>query len=235
MNQQKQNSAPVFDVVIVAGGSGTRLAASRPKAFVDIADKPLFMHSLEVFELHERTASIILVVPSEMVARAETILSSWRFEKNVRVTPGGGERWLSVQNGAALCSAEWIMVHDAARPFVTAAVIDAVLEKSSAYDAVITATPETDTVRAFDGDRCRETLDRTKLLRVGTPQLFRAKLLMQAFSQASAMASPPTDEVMLMEKMGIPAGFAWGDPLNFKITTPGDLRIAEALCREPSE
>jgi 2-C-methyl-D-erythritol 4-phosphate cytidylyltransferase len=232
MNQQKSISVPTFDVVIVAGGAGTRLAASRPKAFVDLAEKPLFMHSLEVFERHAGAASIILVVPPEMIARAETLLSSWRFEKNVRVVAGGRERWHSVQNGASLCASEWIMVHDAARPFVTAAVIDAVVEKASAYDAVITATPETDTVRAIDGDLCCGTVDRTKLVRVGTPQLFRAKLIKQAFSQAASMASPPTDEAMLMEKMRIPVGIAWGDPLNFKITTPGDLLIAEALCRK---
>jgi 2-C-methyl-D-erythritol 4-phosphate cytidylyltransferase len=219
-----------FDVVIVAGGAGVRLAASRPKAFVELAEKPLFMHAIEVFERHAMTATIILVVPAEMIARSEIILSSWKFNKKVLIVKSGTERWLSVQNGAAMSSSEWLMVHDAARPFVTHGVIDAVLEKTSRYDAIITATPETDTVRLVEGDRCMETVDRTKLVRVGTPQLFRAKVLKDAFSFGASLPAPPTDEAMLMEKMGIPVGVAQGDPLNFKITTKSDLMLAEALC-----
>jgi 2-C-methyl-D-erythritol 4-phosphate cytidylyltransferase len=123
------------------------------------------------------------------------------------------------------------MVHDAARPFVTHAVIEAILAKTPHFDAVITATPETDTVRTFNKDRCLTTVDRTKLVRVGTPQLFRAQTLKESFLAARSMDAPPTDEAMLMEKMGIPIGIAWGDPLNFKITTQADLTLAEALCK----
>ena len=223
---------PDFDVVIVAGGAGARLAASRPKAFVELAEKPLFMHCLEVFERHALTTRIILVVPGDMVSQTETILSTLKVRKNIFVAEGGKERWLSVQSGVSHSSAEWVMVHDAARPFVTGAVIDAIVQKASTYDAIITATPETDTVRYFEADHCCETIDRAKLIRVGTPQLFRVNLLKEAFSMAAAMPSPPTDEAMLIEKMGIPVGVAWGDPINFKITTQSDLRLAEALCRK---
>jgi 2-C-methyl-D-erythritol 4-phosphate cytidylyltransferase len=128
------------------------------------------------------------------------------------------------------CASEWILVHDAARPFVSHAVIDSVLEKMAGFDAVITVTPEVDTVRHFKDDRALETVDRGTLVRVGTPQLFKTSLLKKAFLTAGRMVSPPTDEAMLMEAMGIPVGIAWGDPLNFKITTQSDLLLAEALC-----
>jgi 2-C-methyl-D-erythritol 4-phosphate cytidylyltransferase len=221
---------PAFDAVIVAGGAGARLGAYQPKAFVKLADKPMLLHSLEQFERHASTAAIILVVPAKMITLARAILSSRQFTKKMHIVKGGEERWQSVQCGAAASSAEWIIVHDAARPFVTQAVIDAVLDKAPQYDAVITVTPETDTVRSIEQDRCQATIDRTTLVRVGTPQLFRAKKLKEAFALAKAMPSPPTDEAVLMEKMGIPIGIAWGDPLNFKITTQSDLALAEALC-----
>jgi 2-C-methyl-D-erythritol 4-phosphate cytidylyltransferase len=221
---------PTFDIVIVAGGSGARLGAPVPKAFIALAGKPLFMHAFDAFESHALTDAIILVVPADMIAVTKAVLSSRKSQKKVHIVEGGKERWLSVQNGTALSSSEWIMVHDAARPFVTHAIIDAVLDKTHNYNAIITATPETDTVRSIEGDRCLATIDRTTIVRVGTPQLFRAKTLKESFSSAAPMPSPPTDEAMLMEKMGIPVGMAWGDPLNFKITTPSDLLLAEALC-----
>jgi 2-C-methyl-D-erythritol 4-phosphate cytidylyltransferase len=221
---------PTFDIVIVAGGSGARLGAPLPKAFITLAGKPLFMHAFDAFESHALTGAIILVVPADMIAKTKAVLSSRKSPKKVNIVEGGKERWLSVQSGAAIASSEWIMVHDAARPFVTHAIIDAVLDKTDRYNAIVTATPETDTVRSIEGDRCLATLDRSTIVRVGTPQLFRAKTLKESFSSAASMPSPPTDEAMLMEKMGVPVGMAWGDPLNFKITTQADLTIAEALC-----
>jgi 2-C-methyl-D-erythritol 4-phosphate cytidylyltransferase len=223
--------APTFDVVIVAGGAGTRLGASAPKAFVDLCGKPLLRYSIEVFETHALTGAITLVVPAEMMDQAQTLLSGRTSAIKIHIVKGGKERWNSVQNGVSACTSDWIMVHDAARPFVTHAVIEAILEKTPDYDAVITATPETDTVRTFKEDRCLTTVDRTKLVRVGTPQLFRAQTLKESFLAARSMDAPPTDEAMLMEKMGIPIGIAWGDPLNFKITTQADLTLAEALCK----
>jgi 2-C-methyl-D-erythritol 4-phosphate cytidylyltransferase len=100
----------------------------------------------------------------------------------------------------------------------------------SGFDAVITVTPEVDTVRRYKDDLALKTVDRSTLVRVGTPQLFKTSVLKKAFLKAELMAPPPTDEAMLMEAMGIPVGIAWGDPLNFKITTKSDFMLAEALC-----
>jgi 2-C-methyl-D-erythritol 4-phosphate cytidylyltransferase len=218
-----------IDAVIVAAGSGTRLGADIPKAFVSLAGKPLFLHSLERLATHNSIKSIVLVAPPDMLHEAEKIVSINHFAKKVSSVPGGKERWQSVQSGVNACASEWVLVHDAARPFISQAVIDSVLEKMAGFNAVITVTSEVDTVRHFKGDRALETVDRSTLVRVGTPQLFRTAMLKKAFLAAERMVPPPTDEAILMEAMGIPVGIAWGDPLNFKITTQRDLVLAEAL------
>jgi 2-C-methyl-D-erythritol 4-phosphate cytidylyltransferase len=219
-----------IDAIIVAGGSGKRLGSEIPKAFVLLAGKPLFMHSCTQFDTHVSIKSIVLVVPEEKIDAAIDIVSNSNLAKKAQVVAGGKERWQSVQNGVNACTSEWVLVHDAARPFVSHAVIDSVLEKMAGFDAVITVTPEVDTVRHFKDDRAMETVDRSTLVRVGTPQLFRTAMLKKAFLSAERMVPPPTDEAVLMEAMGIPVAIAWGDPLNFKITTQSDLLLAEALC-----
>jgi len=222
---------PTIDAIIVAGGAGTRLGSTVAKAFVKIDGKPMMQYSLECFSAHPAICAMVLVVPADMIGMAEKIARGQRFKKPVRLVAGGKDRWLSVKNGVMASEAQRVLIHDAARPFVTQAVIDAVLEQSRTYSAVITATREVDTIRRFSGDRAMETIDRDTLIRVGTPQLFDRMVLVNAFSAAQTMKTPPTDEAMLMEQLGIPVGIAWGDPLNFKITTKSDLLLAEALCK----
>ncbi|MFP4416852.1 MAG: 2-C-methyl-D-erythritol 4-phosphate cytidylyltransferase [Chitinivibrionales bacterium] len=221
--------AEEFDVVVAAAGEGSRLGYSQPKAFVPLAGKPLLSYSISVFEHHPNVGVIIVVVSEQMMEQADEVLSSLDIQKPVHLVPGGQHRWQSVRNGVEKSLAQWIMVHDAARPFVTKEVIDGVLAKREAFRCCITATPVVDTIRRYEDEQCLETIDRSELLRVGTPQLFNRDSLMGAFRQISTFKSLPTDEAMLMEQSGIPVGFAWGDSLNFKITTPQDLAVAEAL------
>ncbi len=213
------------DVIIVAAGSGTRLGLSVPKAFVPLMGKPILSYSLQTFLSHQTINSVILVVPDSMYESANRNYTTNR----VKVTIGGERRWQSVCKGVNLSDAEWVMIHDAARPFVNHLVIDRLLEAISNFDCVITVTPVVDTIRMYSGDLAGETVDRDKLVRVGTPQLFRKEILCQGLKRAESMQTPPTDEAILMQQMGVKVGIAWGDPRNFKITTPSDLEIAEAL------
>jgi len=151
------------------------------------------------------------------------------FSKKVALVAGGKERWQSVEKGVRAATAEWVLVHDAARPFVTKAVVDAVLVKKDNYDCAITVTQEVDTIRTISGDLAGEIIERQSLVRVGTPQLFRRRVLLEAFTAARDCPSPPTDEAVLMQRMGVPVALAWGDPMNFKITTAADFAMAEAL------
>jgi 2-C-methyl-D-erythritol 4-phosphate cytidylyltransferase len=217
--------------VIVAGGMGKRLGTDTPKAFILLDNKPLFTYSLKIFDKHPSVSETVLVIPDEFMKKGNEIVQTLELTKPVTLTEGGEVRWQSVQNGISATdnSLQWVLVHDAARPFVTEKIIDTLLEKRSTFDCVITATPVVDTIRKFDKDACLGVVDRSSLLRVGTPQLFNKEILIKAFNDVKTMTPPPTDEAMLMEQCGVKIGYAWGEDTNFKITTKSDLELAEAF------
>jgi 2-C-methyl-D-erythritol 4-phosphate cytidylyltransferase len=221
-------------VVIVAAGQGLRLGADKPKAFIEICGKPLFSYCLDVFDAHPAASDITLVCAGNMISTAETIVNGYGYTKPIKVIEGGDKRWQSVQNGVNSVpqETEWVLVHDGARPFVTDSVIDAVLAAATKFKAVVTVTPEVDTIREFEGDHSLGTVDRARLVRVGTPQLFHKQTLLRAFAKAQKQLIVPTDEACLIELMGIDVGITWGDSLNFKITSPSDWEIAEALIEK---
>lgn len=220
--------------VIVAAGRGARLGASIPKAFLELAGKPLFAHSLAVFDNHPAIAQIVVVAPADRLRQTAGLAAEAGVSTPLSIVAGGGERWESVRNGAAECAEHigWVLVHDAARPFVTPEVVDTLLETADNYRAAVTATEVVDTVRRFDGDRAGETVDRHTLVRVGTPQLFGRDELRRGFELAAELSSPPTDEAVLMQHLGIDVGIAWGDPMNFKITSPRDLELAHLVAQQ---
>jgi 2-C-methyl-D-erythritol 4-phosphate cytidylyltransferase len=220
-----------IDAVIVGAGSGKRLGFAAPKAFVELCGRPMLYYSLKTFVSHPAVNKTFLVVPPGMAGEAaEFVNVNGNFVDKVFTVAGGAERWESVRNGCAASRGEWVLVHDAARPFVSNSVIDAVLGKRDEFDCVITATPVVDTVRTIAADgRCGATLDRSKLMRVGTPQLFRRERLMPAFELIKDMPSIPTDEAALFERLGIDIGYSWGDAMNFKITDKTDLEMARAI------
>ncbi len=220
--------------VIVAGGMGTRLGKPQPKAFVELAGRPLFTWALETLAKHPSVSDIVIVVPAGYELETRTAAVPYVNNSSLTIIAGGKERWQSVANGVRACSpdSEWVLVHDSARPFVSLQVISDTLALSRRFRCGITATQEIDTVRYYESDRCAGALDRSKIIRVGTPQLFHIKTLLEGFAHAEHMAPPPTDEAMLFESMGYDVGFSFGDPLNFKVTTPGDFFIAEAVMKE---
>ena len=207
---------PVIDAVIVAAGRGKRLGAAAPKAFVKLAGKPLFVHSLLEFAGHWAISRIIVVVPAAMVKRARHLVARLPLKKEVLFVAGGEHRWQSVKNGVEASNAEWVLIHDSARPFITRSVIDAVLAARKKYDAVIAAIPEVDTVRKFLGDRAMETIDRNEIVRVQTPQLFMRKKLLAAFAHAASLSSPPTDEAVLHGTCGCSCGHRSGRSFEFQ-------------------
>lgn len=215
--------------VIVAGGMGKRLGKPIPKAFVPIAEKETFRYSLELFDSMKLFSSIVLVVPEAAVADTEAKVAALALSTDTKVIAGGAERWNSVENGVKAAEADRVLIHDAARPFVTETVVNDLIEKQGDRPGIITATPVIDTVRHFEQDRCGKTVDRSKMIAVGTPQLFTRSTLLDCFVKGAKMDPIPTDEAMLLEECGETVLFAWGDRLNFKVTTPEDLVLAEAL------
>ncbi|MBD3319482.1 MAG: 2-C-methyl-D-erythritol 4-phosphate cytidylyltransferase [Chitinivibrionales bacterium] len=230
----KRRNMDKLSVIIVAAGEGKRLGRETPKAFVPLGGKPLFAHSLLAFDSFPETGELFLVVAPSMTGKAIDSIGSMNCQHEVTIVAGGEHRWQSAESGVRACNpdSDWVLIHDAARPFITHEIIAALVEKKPAFRCVITAIPENDTIRRIDGDLCLETVDRSSLIRVGTPQLFHQQTLLKAFNRAPTLANPPTDEAMLMEHIGIPVGYAPGDPLNFKITTEKDLFLAEALIAQ---
>jgi 2-C-methyl-D-erythritol 4-phosphate cytidylyltransferase len=224
-----------ISAIIVAAGAGSRLNSPVPKGFVLLGGKPLFRYSLETLLGHKAVTDAVLVVPEGYEKKAKRVIEACGFKKRVAVVDGGKERWQSVEKGVRAVESEWVLVHDAARPFVTRAVVDAILDKKQLYDCVITATPEADTLRLANGELAGETIDRSKVVRVGTPQLFRRRVLIRAFAETPPLLPPPTDEAVLLQRTGVPVALASGDPANFKITTPADLSTAEALIAHRSK
>jgi 2-C-methyl-D-erythritol 4-phosphate cytidylyltransferase len=213
--------------VIAAAGSGERLGAGGPKAFVQLAGRSLLDWSLDAL----RAANCV----TEIVVAAPPGRESEVAERGVVTVAGGAHRSESVANAVELCDEEIVVVHDAARPLVTPGLIDAVVERLRADGeaaAAIAAAPVTDTIKlAGEGGEVERTLDRSGLWAVQTPQAFRAAALSEALSDP-ALLPDATDDAMLVERRGGRVLIHEAPAENLKVTTPLDLRVAELLLHE---
>jgi 2-C-methyl-D-erythritol 4-phosphate cytidylyltransferase len=216
--------------IVVAGGDGARLGADRPKAFVGLGGRPLLAHSIDLFEDHPAVDRIVLVVPAEWEEPATLLADELAAGKVAVAVPGGPTRALSVAAGLAEVAgdAEAILVHDAARPFASANLVDRVLEALDAHDGAIPALPVTDTVKRVHDGVVAETLVRGELRAVQTPQAFRAAALRQAYTAPADALRDATDCASLVEAAGFAVAAVAGEPDNVKITAPDDLARAEA-------
>jgi 2-C-methyl-D-erythritol 4-phosphate cytidylyltransferase/2-C-methyl-D-erythritol 2,4-cyclodiphosphate synthase len=216
--------------IVVAGGEGTRLGADLPKAFVRLGGRPLLAHSIDLFEDHPAVDRMVLVVPAEWEEPAALLADELAAGKVTAAVAGGETRALSVAAGLAEvgADAEAILVHDAARPFASAGLIDRLLAALEAHDGAIPALAVTDTVKRVREGVVAETLDRDELRAVQTPQAFRAAALRQAFSAPADTVRGATDCASLVEAAGFAVAAVAGEPGNVKITAPDDLARAEA-------
>jgi 2-C-methyl-D-erythritol 4-phosphate cytidylyltransferase/2-C-methyl-D-erythritol 2,4-cyclodiphosphate synthase len=206
-------------------------AGARNKAFVELAGRPLISYALETLRHCDGIAEIVLVVAPEDVERGRQLLRP-RADRSERVVAGGAERQASVAAGLAeiRASCDLVLIHDAARPFVTPALVHRCLEEAGAHGAAIAALPATDTVKEADAERLvRATLDRSRIWLVQTPQAFRRTLIEEAHRAAAAAGVTGTDDASLVERLGHPVRLVEGDPDNIKVTYPGDVRRAEQV------
>jgi len=216
--------------IVVAGGDGARLGADRPKAFVGLGGRQLLAHSIDLFEDHPAVDRIVLVVPAEWEEPATLLADELAAGKVAVAVPGGATRALSVAAGLAEVAgdAEAILVHDAARPFASAELVDRVLAALHAHDGAIPALPVTDTVKRVHDGVVAETLARGELRAVQTPQAFRAEALRRAYEAPADAVRDATDCASLVEAAGFAVAAVAGEPENVKITAPDDLARAEA-------
>jgi 2-C-methyl-D-erythritol 4-phosphate cytidylyltransferase len=218
-------------VLVPAGGIGARLGSRTPKQFLALGRESILAATLRHFRRHPRVGAVVVAAPAAHVERTRRLLRGPGAA--LMVVAGGPTRqesvWLALQ--AAPAAADLILVHDAVRPFLTRALIDALVAAAERDGAAICALPISETVKRVRDGLVDGTVDREGLWAVQTPQAFRAAVLREAHDKARRDGFVGTDEAMLVERLGHPVRVVPGLPENVKITTPDDLRRARRSAR----
>jgi 2-C-methyl-D-erythritol 4-phosphate cytidylyltransferase len=203
------------------------------KSLAILAGKPVVLWSLEALEAHALIQNIILVVPRNDMETYETIASLWGLTKMQAIVAGGAERQTSIHNGLrAVGAADVVVIHNGANPFVTPAEISAVVLATLEAGAAAVGQPSMDTLRRVGhGMMSLGTIQREGIWRMQTPQALRYDLAIDAFERADRDGFLGTDDVQLVERLGQSVRVLRSAKYNMKITTPEDLRLAEALVQ----
>ena len=220
--------------IIAAAGQGVRLGGDRPKQFLSLGGRPILQRSVDVFMLSDRITDVVVAVPPEAVGKVPEYLRG--RSKPIQIIEGGARRQDSVARAFALVSgrADVVVIHDAARPLVSADLIRRAVDAAVEFGAAIVALPASDTVKRGSADRIIvDTLPRGEMFLAQTPQAFRVGILRDAFARANSLIEA-TDEAALAERAGHRVRVIDGDPRNIKITTLDDLAAAERLIGSPS-
>jgi 2-C-methyl-D-erythritol 4-phosphate cytidylyltransferase len=217
--------------IIVAAGSGTRLGHSEPKAFVELGSHPLLYYSLRTIRDVAPVTEVIVALPAGKEPAARQAAQQARLRIPIKMTPGGPERQDSVRIALSVVSAESgvVLVHDAARPFAAAEVFRACIEAAARSGGAIAAIPVADTLKEAAQGVINATRPREGLFAAQTPQAFRREMLVAGHCAGATRPMPATDDAFLVEQLGSQVEIVAGSALNFKITTPEDLRLARAL------
>ena len=217
-------------ILIVAGGRGTRMGGPQPKQFLELAGRPVLMHTLEAFDRWDASARLIVVLPEDQIDTWKRLCEAHVFGRIHRVVAGGETRFHSVRNGlGAVASNGLIAVHDGVRPLVAPSVIAACFATAADGGAAVPVVPVVESVREVDADGGSRPVDRTRLRVVQTPQVFRADVLRAAYR----LPYDPrfTDDASVVEASGVAVRLVPGNRENIKLTTPMDLLLAEQLMR----
>jgi len=224
------------NAVIVAAGEGKRMGGHLPKPFLSLAGRPLILHTLGRFA-SSRARKVILVAAEKEMSRCRDLISSDSELHGIELLlqPGGARRQDSVHLGLGRLDpdCEIVVIHDGARPFVSARLIDLSVEAASREGAAVVGVPARDTVKLVTGDRfVGETPPRDLLWEIQTPQAFRTEIIREAYDRARRESVEATDDAALVERLGTKVKVLEGERTNIKITLPLDLLLAEALIRE---
>lgn len=217
--------------LIVAGGKGVRMGSELPKQFLPIGDKPVLMHTLEAFYQYDKAVKLILILPHSQQEYWKRLCGEYQFSVPHSIADGGETRFHSVQNGLReINGAGLVAVHDGVRPFVSQEVVARCYALAAEKKAVIPVVDVVDTIRHLSDGRST-TVDRSTYKLVQTPQVFDVELLKKAYCQP--YISSFTDDASVVEAMGVVVHLTNGNRENIKITTPFDLKIANAFLNQP--
>jgi len=233
-----------FAAVLPAGGLGKRMGGNIPKQLMKLGEKPVYQYSLETFLKMNEIAEVVMAVPADWKDYFEREIEAWldasesvrNFRAKLKIVLGGKERWQSVENGvnALTSSAEYVLVHDVARPFISERIIRDVCETLVNQGSCLVAKPAIDTIKIASDGRIESTIDRNKVWLAQTPQAARIDLLKQFYTRISKepLGFTPTDEASILEFFGEPVYIVKGESANDKLTTPEDFEIFASRVRK---
>jgi len=218
--------------LVLAAGRGDRLRSGNPKAFVQLAGRPLLAHALEALASSSEIDRVVPIVAERELGRFAALAAEWQgIPKLAPPVAGGRERQDSVRAGLAALPPEitFVAVHDAARPLVRGEDVSRVVAAARVHGAALLAVPASDTIKRVRAGRVVETPPRAECWVAQTPQAFRVEILREALAKAEHEGVLGTDDTQLVERLGVAVQVVEGDPANLKITRPEDLLLAEAL------
>ena len=222
-----------FAVILAAAGKSSRFRDQHyKKPFANLAGRSVWIHSAEKFINRDDCSQVILVIAAEDREAFETKFAANAALMGVRIVDGGKERADSVQNALEQVQedVDFVAVHDAARPCVATPWVDAVFAAAERTGAAMLAAPVAGTLKRVNQQmQIEETVNRQGIWEAQTPQVFRREMLLEAYARRGG--SSPTDDAQLVEQLGRPVTVVPGSPLNLKITTKEDLRLAEQVLK----
>jgi len=216
--------------VIVAGGKGERMQSIVPKQFIEIAGKPILMHTLEVFQKFDASISIVLVLPAVQVEYWQTLCKKYTFDIKHQIVIGGNTRFQSVKNGLSVIEhGGLVAIHDGVRPLVSADTILRCFDAAKEFGNAIPCSDLIESIRFVDFNH-NKSVDRTAYKSIQTPQVFQSELVKSAYNQP--FSDEFTDDASVLESTGAKIHLVNGNRENIKITTDFDLIIAELFLNK---
>lgn len=221
----------MFDCVIPAAGQGKRMECAGNKILLEINEKPILEYTIEVFEENKLCRNIYIAAHKDDIEEITEMTK--KYTKVRPIIEGGSERQYSIYNALKqIKHCNIVMVHDAARPFVTQDTINRLYEATMKEHAAIAAVKVKDTIKAVEGDIVLGTMKRESLYAVQTPQAFKYSLLMEAYESAMNEKFLGTDDASLVERINKHVHIVLSDYDNIKLTTPEDMYFAEAILKK---
>jgi len=221
-----------YEVVIPAAGQGKRMKAGKNKLFIELSGIPIIVYTLRVFEEDPDCRGIILSINPAEKDYFSQLIAAYGLKKVKKLVMGGKERQQSVYNGLQHAGEEIVLVHDGARPFINVGQISELTTAASLHGGAVIAVPVKDTIKKASNNKVVETVERSSLWAVQTPQAFRVSILKSAYEQAEAEAFLGTDDASLLERINEQVVIIEGNYDNIKITTQEDLYFAEAILHK---
>ena len=224
-----------YQVVIPAAGRGKRMKADRNKLLLELDGAPIIVHTLQVFDRDPLCQGIFVAIHPDEREEFDALIDRHDIGKDIRLVDGGEERQDSVYQALLEVDHEVVLVHDGARPFISRSVIHELAERAGETGGAIAAVPVKDTIKKVMNGKVEETIERSSLWMVQTPQAFRVSSLKKAHDAARDEGFLGTDDASLVERLGEDVSIVESDYDNIKLTTPEDMFFAEAILKKRTE